>query len=77
MSARYETRGAVAVITLDNGAVKGTAIRFFFGFELPRIDTWLEIVAARSTLCRDMPVDAYRGGPAWAHGFKSCSSSKV
>ena len=38
---------------------KRTAMRFFFAFELPRVEIWLEIVAARSTLCRDMPVDAF------------------
>ncbi|RNL62500.1 acyl-CoA dehydrogenase [Nocardioides marmoriginsengisoli] len=47
------------------GAVAGThpeapgkvaAMRFFFGYELPKVGAWLDVVARRETLCRDLDV---------------------
>ncbi len=36
--------------------LRGTlqAARYFFDYELPKIDTWLGVVATRNTTCRDM-----------------------
>ena len=33
---------------------KLAAMRYFFAYELPKIDAWLLVVAARQPLCRDM-----------------------
>jgi len=40
----------------DDGFLRGKlqAARYFLGFELPRIDAWLAVVAARNPLCREM-----------------------
>jgi butyryl-CoA dehydrogenase len=33
---------------------KLAAMRFFFAYELPRIDAWLKVVAEREAVCRTM-----------------------
>ena len=40
----------------DDGFLRGKlqAARYFFAFELPRIEAWLAVVAARDPTCRDM-----------------------
>ena len=40
----------------DDGFLRGKvqAARYFFDFELPKIDAWLAVVAARNPTCRDM-----------------------
>ncbi len=35
------------------------ATRYFFHYELPRIDAWLRVVASRDPTCADMPEDAF------------------
>jgi hypothetical protein len=30
------------------------ACRYFFAYELPKIDAWLGVVAQRNAVCRDM-----------------------
>ena len=36
---------------------KLAAMRFFFAYELPRIDAWLAVVARREAVCRTMQPD--------------------
>lgn len=36
---------------------KAAAMRYFFAYELPKIDAWLGVVAARSDICRTMQVE--------------------
>jgi butyryl-CoA dehydrogenase len=36
---------------------KRAAARYFFAYELPKIGAWLEVVARREPLCRDMQAD--------------------
>lgn len=37
---------------------KLAAMRYFFGYELPKIDAWLDVVARRDSLCRELdPAD--------------------
>ena len=38
--------------TLVDG--KLAAMRYFFAYELPRIDAWLAVVASREAVCREM-----------------------
>jgi alkylation response protein AidB-like acyl-CoA dehydrogenase len=38
---------------------KRAAMRYFFAFELPKIDAWLGVVSARSPICREMPADGF------------------
>jgi len=38
-------------------AGKRQACRYFYAYELPKIDAWLGVVAARSPLCREMRDD--------------------
>ncbi len=38
---------------------KRAAMRYFFAYELPKIDAWLLPVAARQPLCRDLPEDCF------------------
>ena len=33
---------------------KRAAARYFFAYELPKIGAWLDVVARREPLCRDM-----------------------
>ena len=35
------------------------AVRYFFHFELPKIDAWLKVVAARDRTCADLAEDAF------------------
>ncbi|OGA99141.1 MAG: acyl-CoA dehydrogenase [Burkholderiales bacterium RIFCSPHIGHO2_12_FULL_69_20] len=44
---------------LDVGFVQGKlqACRYFFAYELPKIDAWLAVVASRSAICRAMQED--------------------
>jgi butyryl-CoA dehydrogenase len=36
---------------------KRAAMRYFFAYELPRIDAWLKVVAEREAVCRTMHDD--------------------
>jgi butyryl-CoA dehydrogenase len=50
-------RAAVATAAgKDDGFLRGKlqAARYFFDFELPKIDAWLAVVAARNPTCREM-----------------------
>jgi hypothetical protein len=29
-------------------------MRYFFGYELPKVDAWFAVVARRDSLCRDL-----------------------
>ncbi|RZT91417.1 butyryl-CoA dehydrogenase [Rivibacter subsaxonicus] len=40
-------------------AGKRGAARYFFRYELPKIDAWLGVVAARDATCRDLSVEAF------------------
>jgi butyryl-CoA dehydrogenase len=40
-------------------AGRARAARYFFHYELPRIDAWLRVVAHRDRTCADMPEDAF------------------
>jgi butyryl-CoA dehydrogenase len=40
--------------TLDALHGKLAAMRYFYAYELPKIDAWLLVVAARQPVCRDM-----------------------
>jgi butyryl-CoA dehydrogenase len=35
------------------------AMRWFYAYELPKIDAWLLPVAAREAVCRELPDDAF------------------
>ena len=35
------------------------ATRYFFAYELPKIDAWLAVVAAREDVCRTMSEDSF------------------
>ncbi|MDZ7590909.1 MAG: acyl-CoA dehydrogenase [Rubrivivax sp.] len=41
------------------GQGKLSAMRYFFAYELPRIDAWLGVVSRREALVREMPDDAF------------------
>lgn len=50
-------RAAVAAaVGKDDAFLRGKlqAARYFFDFELPKIDAWLAVVAARNPTCREM-----------------------
>ncbi len=52
---------ALAAQCLPDGAAKRgrlAAMRYFFAYELPKIDAWLAVVASREDVCRQMD-------PAW------------
>jgi butyryl-CoA dehydrogenase len=34
-------------------------MRYFYAYELPKIDAWLLPVAAREAVCRELPDDAF------------------
>ena len=41
----------------DAGQGRRAAMRYFYAYELPKIDAWLLPVAARQPLCREMRDD--------------------
>jgi butyryl-CoA dehydrogenase len=41
------------------GRGKLSAMRYFFAYELPRIDAWLGVVSRREALVHEMPDDAF------------------
>ncbi|HSQ71308.1 MAG TPA: acyl-CoA dehydrogenase [Rubrivivax sp.] len=41
------------------GQGKLAAMRYFYAYELPRIDAWLGVVARREALARELPEDAF------------------
>jgi len=41
------------------GQGKLAAMRYFYAYELPRIDAWLGVVSRRETLARELPEDAF------------------
>ncbi len=45
----------VALASADPG--RRAALRYFYAYELPMIDAWLAVVAAREAVCRDMQDD--------------------
>jgi len=38
---------------------KRAAMRYFFHYELPKIDAWLSVVSARDLTCANVPVEAF------------------
>jgi butyryl-CoA dehydrogenase len=50
---------ALAVTGRDDAFAHGkrAAMRYFFDYELPKMDAWLAVVAARSPVCREMRDD--------------------
>jgi butyryl-CoA dehydrogenase len=46
-----------ASLPLQRG--KQSAMRYFFAYELPKIDAWLGVVASREPVCREMSDDAF------------------
>jgi butyryl-CoA dehydrogenase len=53
---------ALAAQRLPDGATKRgklAAMRYFYAYELPKIDAWLAVVAAREAVCRTMDPDAF------------------
>jgi butyryl-CoA dehydrogenase len=53
LAAERATTPASAALKLG----KLSAMRYFFAYELPRIDAWLDVVARREPLCRSMQAD--------------------
>ncbi len=50
----------VAAAAADHAALgpgKHAAMRYFFAYELPKIDAWLDVVARREPLLREMQID--------------------
>ena len=45
----------LALASADPG--RRAAMRYFFAYELPRIDAWLGVVASRESVCREMHDD--------------------
>ena len=45
----------VALASADPG--RRAAMRYFFAYELPRIDAWLGVVSRRESVCREMQDD--------------------
>jgi butyryl-CoA dehydrogenase len=41
------------------GEGKLAAMRYFYAYELPRIDAWLGVVSRRESLVREVPEDAF------------------
>jgi len=35
------------------------AARYFFRYELPKIDAWLKVAASRDATCAEMPEEAF------------------
>jgi butyryl-CoA dehydrogenase len=49
---------AMAAQRCDDAALRGgklAAMRYFFAYELPKIDAWLGVVSRREAVCREMP----------------------
>jgi butyryl-CoA dehydrogenase len=49
---------ALAAGHCDDEALRGgklAAMRYFFAYELPRIDAWLGVVGRREAVCREIP----------------------
>ncbi|CUR55524.1 putative acyl-CoA dehydrogenase [metagenome] len=44
--------------THPDSSGRTAAMRYFFVYELPRVDSWLKVVASREALCRDVDVSA-------------------
>jgi hypothetical protein len=38
---------------------KRAAMRYFFHYELPKIDAWLAVVSARDLTCANVPLEAF------------------
>ncbi|MEO8021257.1 acyl-CoA dehydrogenase [Polaromonas sp.] len=57
----------VALAALQADATKSTAVtagklgalRYFYHYELPKIDAWLQVVASRDMTCADLPEEAF------------------
>ncbi|MBC7941108.1 MAG: acyl-CoA dehydrogenase C-terminal domain-containing protein, partial [Chitinophagaceae bacterium] len=47
-------RAREVMIGDDMKAGKLAAMRYFFAYELPKIDAWLNVVSRREGLCREM-----------------------
>jgi butyryl-CoA dehydrogenase len=45
----------VALASADPG--RRAALRYFYAYELPKIDAWLSVVASREAVCREMQDD--------------------
>jgi len=50
-----------ALAAADSPARTGrlAAARYFFGYELPKIDAWLAVVSRRDRTCADLSPDAF------------------
>jgi butyryl-CoA dehydrogenase len=48
---------AAARSSHSEAAGRTAAMRYFFAYEMPRVEAWLDVVARREPLCRDLPVD--------------------
>jgi alkylation response protein AidB-like acyl-CoA dehydrogenase len=49
---------ALAALQHPDESIRGgklAAQRYFFAYELPKIDAWLDVVSRRESVCRDMP----------------------
>ena len=55
-SAQAKPSSTQASTPLDSAFAQGKlqACRYFYAYELPKIDAWLGVVASRSAICRDM-----------------------
>ena len=51
---RLATRARHAGASATSTAASSQAARYFFRYELPKIDAWLALVESRDTTCRDM-----------------------
>ena len=45
--------------TSDFAQGKRAAARYFFAYELPKIGAWLDVVARREPLCRDIKAEYF------------------
>ena len=45
--------------TIASTAGKLGALRYFYNYELPKINAWLQVVASRDPTCADLPEDAF------------------
>jgi alkylation response protein AidB-like acyl-CoA dehydrogenase len=48
-----------AILPLSQQQGKLAAMRYFFSYELPKVDAWLQVVRDREPVCRLMPEDAF------------------
>ena len=56
LAVQARTQAKPGHVPLDSAFAQGKlqACRYFYAYELPKIDAWLGVVASRSAICRDM-----------------------